>query len=1079
MKTKLTLMLIGVLFCGLTSYGQTRIEDTDAGTISYDGSLKSYSNADNGTAINLSNDADQQIVWNYSASSAGTADLTWRYTRKATMASTARIYVNGTQVQEISLPETVSGEFSTYSISASLNSGTNEIIMETVEDAEFADIDWIEISGDGGTTTTYNLTTSVVGSGSVSPSSGTYDAGTSVTLTATPSSGYQFDSWSGDASGTSTSVTIVMNSNMSVTANFSAVSSGSSEITIQENGTGFCSVDGSVDNNNAGFTGDGFANTDNASGNGIDYKVNVITAGTYTVTVRYAATSDRPADLIQNGSTVASLALPSTGSWTTWNTASTTASLSAGVSDLRLEATGSSGLPNIDYITLAGSNISAYDCEGGTTPTTYTLSTSVNGQGSVSPSSGTYDAGANVTLNASPSSGWQFDNWSGDASGTNSSVTIVMNSNMSVTANFSEISTGSSEITLQENATGFCSVDGAVESDHSGYTGSGYANTTNETGTGVDYKVNVATAGTYTFTVRYAATSDRPADIIQNGSTVGNIALPSSGAWTSYTTATTTAYLSAGESDLRLQATSSSGLPNIDYLYISGANISAADCGSSSTTYSLSTSVSPSGAGSVSLSPSGGTYEAGTQVTLSASASTDYSFSSWSGDASGSSSSITVTVNSNMSVTANFTYTGGSTGNADFSLLGYATQNGGTTGGSGGTTVTASTGDQIMDYIEAKKDGEYSSGLVIMVNGTVTTSNTSVEKIDVKECRDVSIIGAGSGAEFNGIGIKVYKAGNVILRNLKIHHVSIGDKDCISIEGPADHVWVDHCELYNEFQGADKDYYDGLLDAKAESEYITYSWNYLHDSWKTMLVGSSDGDDHDRKITGHHNIFENCNSRMPLYRFGTGHFFNNYYVDVASTGLNSRMGACLRVENNYFQNSLNPYVTAYSDDDGYGDLIGNILDNCTWDIDGDVNELPSCNSSVPYSYSSALNSASEVPNITRQYAGVGKLSDPASYSVKSAVEGQNSITAEDGIALQVYPNPFNGFTHINFTLNTEQAVSINIYDMTGRIVENLGQQVYGAGQHTVDFINQGLMPGIYILSIQNGANIQNTRLVVE
>lgn len=72
---------------------------------------------------------------------------------------------------------------------------------------------------------TYTLTTSVSpsGGGSVSPSSGTYDAGTSVTLTATPASGYSFSHWGGDTSGTSTSVTITMNSDKDVTAYFTAV----------------------------------------------------------------------------------------------------------------------------------------------------------------------------------------------------------------------------------------------------------------------------------------------------------------------------------------------------------------------------------------------------------------------------------------------------------------------------------------------------------------------------------------------------------------------------------------------------------------------------------------------------------------------------------------------------------------------------------------------------------------------------------------------------------------------------------------------------------------------------------------
>src|SRR5690606_31403826 len=111
--------------------------------------------------------------------------------------------------------------------------------------------------------------------------------------------------------------------------------------------------------------------------------------------------------------------------------------------------------------------------------------------------------------------------------------------------------------------------------------------------------------------------------------------------------------------------------------------------------------------------------------------------------------------------------------------------------------------------------------LTIYVAGTITPANSpGLSKIDVKELKDVSILGVGTSGEFDGIGIKIYKASNIIVRNVKVHHVRIGDKDCISIEGPADHIWIDHCELYNEFQGVGKDYYDALLDAKAQSEYM-------------------------------------------------------------------------------------------------------------------------------------------------------------------------------------------------------------------------------------------------------------------
>ena len=72
---------------------------------------------------------------------------------------------------------------------------------------------------------------------------------------------------------------------------------------------------------------------------------------------------------------------------------------------------------------------------------TYTLSASVSPPqaGSVSPSGGEYDAGEQITLTASPASGYTFDNWSGSASDTISTITITMDSDKGLTAHFEEL----------------------------------------------------------------------------------------------------------------------------------------------------------------------------------------------------------------------------------------------------------------------------------------------------------------------------------------------------------------------------------------------------------------------------------------------------------------------------------------------------------------------------------------------------------------------------------------------------------------------------------------------------------------
>ena len=72
---------------------------------------------------------------------------------------------------------------------------------------------------------TYTLTTKVTpaGAGSVTPSSGTYDEGESVTIAATPSANYNFKQWTGTGSGTANPLTFKIISNTIITAEFELI----------------------------------------------------------------------------------------------------------------------------------------------------------------------------------------------------------------------------------------------------------------------------------------------------------------------------------------------------------------------------------------------------------------------------------------------------------------------------------------------------------------------------------------------------------------------------------------------------------------------------------------------------------------------------------------------------------------------------------------------------------------------------------------------------------------------------------------------------------------------------------------
>ena len=119
---------------------------------------------------------------------------------------------------------------------------------------------------------------------------------------------------------------------------------------------------------------------------------------------------------------------------------------------------------------------------------------------------------------------------------------------------------------------------GVVESNHAGFTGSGFVNYNNVSGGYVEYTVTAAQAGTHSLAFRYAngTTANRPVNVTVNGaSSVSALAFPVTGAWTTWQTVTTSATLAAGSNKIRVTATGAEGGPNADSLTVdsSGAPV--------------------------------------------------------------------------------------------------------------------------------------------------------------------------------------------------------------------------------------------------------------------------------------------------------------------------------------------------------------------------------------------------------------------------------------------------------------------------------------------------------------------------
>ena len=110
-----------------------------------------------------------------------------------------------------------------------------------------------------------------------------------------------------------------------------------------------------------GYSGTGYADYQNASGDYVQFSLVANSAGTYPVAFRYAngGTGDRPLQLSVNGTVVVgSLSFPPTGGWANWAfTATNNVTLNAGINTVQITSIGSNGA-NVDYL-LAASGTSS------------------------------------------------------------------------------------------------------------------------------------------------------------------------------------------------------------------------------------------------------------------------------------------------------------------------------------------------------------------------------------------------------------------------------------------------------------------------------------------------------------------------------------------------------------------------------------------------------------------------------------------------------------------------------------------------------------------------------------------------
>jgi uncharacterized repeat protein (TIGR02543 family) len=280
--------------------------------------------------------------------------------------------------------------------------------------------------------------TAINGTVAKNPNQATYNYGATVELTATPNVGYTFTSWSGDASGTANPLTVTMNSTKNITANFTintfllnvtaingTVAKNPNQATYNFGSTVEITATPNVGYTFTSWSGDasGTANPLTVTMNSTKNITANFTINTYllNVTAINGTVAKNPNQVSYNsGATVQLTATPNAGyTFTSWSG----------------DATG-----NTNPLTVTMNSTKNITANFTAIASTFTLNvTAVNGTALKVPNLATYDSGASVLVTATPNLGYVFSSWSGDATGSLNPLTVTMNANKNITANFTLI----------------------------------------------------------------------------------------------------------------------------------------------------------------------------------------------------------------------------------------------------------------------------------------------------------------------------------------------------------------------------------------------------------------------------------------------------------------------------------------------------------------------------------------------------------------------------------------------------------------------------------------------------------------
>jgi hypothetical protein len=105
-----------------------------------------------------------------------------------------------------------------------------------------------------------------------------------------------------------------------------------------------------------------------------------------------------------------------------------------------------------------------------------------------------------------------------------------------------------------------------------------------------------------------------------------------------------------------------------------------------------------------------------------------------------------------------------------------------------------------------------------------------------------------------------------------------------------------------------------------------------------------------------------------------------------------------------------------------------------------------------------------------------EVSEPAAKYAQQSTSFQKMVMKDN---LNVYPNPFDLHTTINFEVSAKSKVSIKIYTIEGREIATVFEGEKSPGIYNLPFKGSRLAAGVYICRMQVNNQLLQRKLIIQ